>query len=78
MKPRERLMRALRHEEPDRVPIDIGTAVTSIHREAYMRLKEYRGLDQAPPRILDPVQQVVELEEPVLRRFKVDKHIERI
>ena len=78
MKPRERIMKALQHEEPDRVPIDIGTAVTSIHMEAYMRLKEYLGLGRTPPRILDPVQQVVELEEPVLRRFKVDTRLIRL
>ncbi len=72
MKPRERVMRALQHEESDRVPIDIGSAVTSIHVEAYMRLKKYLGLGQTPPQILDAMQQVVEVEEPVLRRFKVD------
>jgi uroporphyrinogen decarboxylase len=76
MKPRERLMRALHHKEPDRVPIDIGTAVTSIHMEAYMRLKKYLGLGRTTPQILDRMQQVPEVEEPVLRRFKADtRHI---
>jgi len=76
MKPRERLLRALEHKEPDRVPIDIGSAVTSIHIDAYIRLKRYLGINEKKPQILDNMQQVVVVDEPVLQRFHVDtRHI---
>lgn len=72
MNPRERLMRSLNHEEPDRVPIDMGTAVSSIHIDAYKRLKKHLGMVNNKPRIIDKMQQVVEVEEAVLQRFSVD------
>ena len=72
MTPRGRLLRALAHREPDRVPIDMGNSATSIHRRAYIRLKEHLGMDRSEPRIIDRMQQVVEVEEPLLRRLAVD------
>ena len=72
MKPRERLLAALSHEEADRVPIDIGTPVTSIHRQAYDRLKRHLGLPDSPAAIIDNMQQVVDVEEEVLQRFGAD------
>lgn len=76
MKPRERLLAALNHQEPDRIPIDLGSPVTSIHREAYTRLKNYLGINKDPPRILDNMQQIAHIDEPVLQRFQVDtRHI---
>ena len=37
---RERVIRALSHQEPDRVPFDfVGTANSSIHLAAYQKLK---------------------------------------
>jgi uroporphyrinogen decarboxylase len=45
MTSRERIVRALNHEEPDRVPIDIGGgSSTSIVIEGYERLKEHLGI----------------------------------
>ena len=42
---RERVLAALRHEAPDRVPIDLGgTTASTIVTRAYERLKEYLGL----------------------------------
>lgn len=42
MTPRERVMAALRHEEPDCVPLDIGGCrVASLLLETYENLKEY-------------------------------------
>ena len=43
---RERIMAALNHEEPDRVPIDFGGAeFTSITLPAYERLKKHLNID---------------------------------
>ena len=72
MTARERVLRSLAHREPDRVPLDMGTTTTSIHRTAYRRLKQHLGLDGAEPVIIDRMQQVVRVEEAVLRRFSVD------
>ncbi len=72
MNSRERLLRALNHQEADRVPIDIGTPVTSIHREAYIRLKEHLGLSDRGFEIIDKMQQVVRIEDAVIERFGVD------
>ena len=43
---RDRVLAALNHEEPDRVPIDLGgTPTTTITVDAYDRLKDHLGLD---------------------------------
>jgi len=45
MKSRQRVRLALNHEEPDRVPIDLGaTIVTSIAKKAYLGLKQRLGI----------------------------------
>jgi len=65
MTSRERLSAALSHEEPDRVPIDMGTPVSSIHREAYSRLLARLGFPEGETQIIDGMQQVVAVAEPV-------------
>jgi uroporphyrinogen decarboxylase len=69
--PRERVLSALRHEEPDRVPIDLGGFQTGIHRLAYMQLLEHLGLEEEVA-IRDPVQQLAKPSDAVLERFRVD------
>ena len=42
MNSRERVVTALNHEEPDRLPIDLGgTVVTSIAKSTYANLRDY-------------------------------------
>ena len=54
---RERLWRALRHQEPDHVPYDLGSnQVTGIHVVAYRRLRAYLGLPPVEPVLCDAVQ----------------------
>lgn len=63
MNSRERILAALRHEETDRVPIDIGgTVVTNISLPAYGRLKRYLGLTEGRARIFHTWSQVPEIE----------------
>jgi len=71
MTPRERVQRAIRHEAPDRVPIDLGGFQTGIHRRAYEDLLAYLGISD-DVRILDPVQQLAIPCEEVLERLHVD------
>lgn len=70
---RERLLAALRHREPDRVPYDLcGTHVTAMSKGAYARLRAYLGLPPDQPEWLDIVQQVVIPGADVLERLQVD------
>ena len=71
MSPRQRVGKALNHEIPDRVPIDLGGFQTGIHRNAYRPLLEYLGL-QDEMVIMDPVQQLARPCEALLTRFHVD------
>jgi uroporphyrinogen decarboxylase len=71
MNSRERVLRALSHQIPDRVPIDLGGFQTGIHRGAYKALIDYLGFDEEIV-ILDPVQQIVRPSERVLEHFHVD------
>ena len=44
MKPRDRVLTALNHQVPDRVPIDLGGNQTGIHKYAYRDLIEHLGI----------------------------------
>jgi uroporphyrinogen decarboxylase len=71
LSPRERVHVALSHEEPDRVPIDLGGFQTGIHKKAYQALIDHLGLEEAIQE-LDPVQQLAAPSEAVLKRFHAD------
>jgi uroporphyrinogen decarboxylase len=72
MNSRERVMAALCHEIPDRVPADLGsTAVSSIHRRANNALKALLGVEVDEP-VHDVVQGIVVPDEQILQRFGVD------
>jgi len=71
MTPRQRVITSLNHQEPDRVPIDLGGFQTGIHKKAYEALLEHLGISDDVV-ILDPVQQLARPCEAVLERFRVD------
>lgn len=69
---RERVLAALNHQEPDRVPIDLGsTRCSSIHLAGYRRLKAHFGVE-APEAITDRMMQPALVDEPVLRALDID------
>ena len=68
---RERVIRSLNHEEPDRIPIDLGGFQTGIHRVAYQTLLDHLGWEE-PIQILDPVQGLVIPSERLLEKFHAD------
>ena len=73
MTSRERVRAALRHEAPDRVPIDFGAMrSTGIMAMGYNRLKRHLGLTTGATRMYDVVQQLAQPEEAILDRFGVD------
>lgn len=71
MTSRERLLAALNHQEPDRIPIDLGGNQTGIHKFAYEALIKHLGVDDDIV-IMDAVQQLAQPCEEVLERLHVD------
>jgi len=73
MNSRERVLKALAHQEPDRVPIDLGgmrsTAITGL---AYNQLKNYWDMRGGHTRIYDLGQQLARVEQQVLERIRAD------
>ena len=61
---RERTLTALNHQEPDRVPYDLGsTQVTGIAVNAYDRLRTNMGLADKPTEMTDLIQQLARVDE---------------
>ncbi len=73
MTSRERVRKALNHEQPDRVPLDLGsTAVTGIMASALYRLRRILRLEERPVRVHEPYQVLGLVEEDVLDALDVD------
>lgn len=73
MTPRERVLAALNHQQPDRVPLDFsGHRSSGIAAIAYAKLRRALGLEPRTIRVYDPVQQLAIVDEDVLDRFGVD------
>jgi uroporphyrinogen decarboxylase len=73
MTSRQRVLAALEHREPDRIPIDLsGHRSSGIAAIAYPKLRECLGLPPRPIRVYDPIQQLAIVDEDVLDRFGVD------
>ena len=67
MTPRERVMASVNHQNPDSLPMDLGSNVSAgISGMAYGKLKEYLGITTGHNRIYDVVQQVAQPEIQVL------------
>jgi uroporphyrinogen decarboxylase len=75
--PRERVLKALSHEEPDRVPLDLGSIRnTGITVNAYEKLAKHLGLESDNSRSLSETGAITHrlavIDEPVLQRLRVD------
>ncbi len=72
MNSRQRVLLAVNHQQPDRVPIDFGgTRQSGIAASTYHRLKQRLGID-TPTRVYDVYQMLAEIEQPLLDRFGAD------
>ncbi len=73
---RQRVLLAIEHKEPDRVPIDMGSAITTIMIGApygYKALCEYMGIEDYPePEVWLFSNTVGNVDERILQRFGVD------
>jgi len=73
MTSRERLLTALNHREPDRVPVDLAsTQVTGISVMAYQNLRSFLGLPNEEPNISDAIQQICIPADDILTKFGID------
>lgn len=69
---RERVLRAVNFEKPDRVPIDLGaTRASGINAVVYDRLKKRMGIE-TPTKVHDTMQMLAEVELEVVERLHVD------
>ena len=72
MNSRQRVLAALAHKEPDRVPVDFGsTWCSTITIPGYERLKRYLGIE-AETILMERTMQVCMVDERILQMFHVD------
>ena len=70
---RRRVLDALNHRQPDRVPIDFGaTAVTGIHVSCVARLRDYYGLAKRPVKVHEPYQMLGLVEDDLKEAMGLD------
>jgi len=73
MTSRERVLAALNHSEPDRVPIDFGaTFATGISARLIPSLRDHFGLEKRPVKIFDPFQMLGEIEPDLINALRSD------
>lgn len=73
MTSRERILKSINHEEPDRIPYDLaGSTWTGITNTAYQNLCGYMGIEKSDPNWSDVIQQIVVPSEEILEKLKVD------
>ncbi len=73
MTSKERVLKTLNHEEPDKVPYDLtSTLVSGIHYIAYNKLRDYLGLEKKQTELFDRVQGLARVDDDMLERLEVD------
>ncbi|MFC1996163.1 uroporphyrinogen decarboxylase family protein [Chloroflexota bacterium] len=73
MNSRERVLAAINHQEPDRVPIDLGgSIVTGIMAGALVRLRKHLGMDHKSVKVYDCFQMLGEVTDDLIQKFKID------
>ena len=70
---RERILAAIDHKEPDKIPVDCGgERSTTMQAIAYNNLKKYLGITEGKTKINDTVQQCIVPEQWFLDKFQID------
>ncbi|UCC88193.1 MAG: hypothetical protein JSV81_02505 [Anaerolineales bacterium] len=75
MNSRERVQRALNHQEMDRIPLDLGSSpVTGMHVQSVYKLRQALGLDPpgTPVKIIEPFQNLGEIKSDLVDALGVD------
>ncbi|MHB1006484.1 MAG: uroporphyrinogen decarboxylase family protein [Chloroflexota bacterium] len=70
---RERVLATLNHWEADRIPLELGSGTnTTITLNAYLKLARHLGVEDPPYQMVDRMQQIVTVDERILRIFDID------
>jgi hypothetical protein len=70
---RARVLKALAHQTPDRLPVDFGSApVTGIHCSCVAALRDHYGLEKRPVTVHEPFQMLGRLDEDLLDALGID------
>ena len=73
MSSRERVLKTLNHEEPDRVPLDMGSTIMSgIMAHALDGLRKHLGLENRPVKVYEIFQMLGEVEMDLVDRLGID------
>jgi hypothetical protein len=73
MTSRERVLAAVSHREPDRVPLDLGgTIMSGIMAHALDRLRRHLGLEDRPVKVYEVFQMLGEVEMDLAERLGID------
>ena len=74
MNSRERVIAAINHKQPDRIPFDIGSSMmTGIHRDAYLHWRNFLGMPKLDSvRYFEPSMQIVYIDEDFRTHLEID------
>ena len=73
MTSRERIISALNHKQPDKVPVDFGgTSVTGISASIVYKLRKAFKLPEHPVKVIEPYQMLGEIEEDLREKICAD------
>ena len=75
MTSRERIRKAISHQQPDKLPVDFGaTAVTGIHVSMVYKLRQFYGLDDpgTPVKVVELFQMLGEIKDDLKKLIGVD------
>src|SRR5208282_463497 len=70
---RKRVLDAINHRQPDRVPTDFGgSAVTGMHASCVAKLRDVYGLEKRPVKVCEPFQMLGLIEDDLKEAIGVD------
>jgi len=73
MNSRERTRRALNHQEPHRIPFDLGgTGLTTIYVDAYQALRKYLRMPRVETRVMALAEQLAVVDEDLADRIEAE------
>jgi len=73
MTSKERVLKSLNHEQPDRLPMDFGSSfITGVHCSVVAELRRHYGLEPRPVKICEPYQMLGEVDEDLLEAMGLD------
>lgn len=73
MTSKQRIVAALKHQQPDCIPVDFGgTAVTGIHVKTVAGLREHYGLAKQPVKVHEPYQMLGYIDEDLKKALGID------